>query len=286
MKFVRNFVAAHNKFLTPHLAIALAGLKRATVPQAMRASVVSMLLIAATGADAAGLAQYPDIIEQISHLQIQNEHRREMLRFSTTHINGGDGPLQVRGGGQVAPCVIDNVPFAQCTHATQEILDVSGNIVLTHPAGVAFFHPQHNHWHQSDVALFQIRVGTLNGRVWSAGAKITFCLVDNDQTLLVKKGSSRVYFECNAELQGISVGWSDDYHQSTEGQELDITGAPEGVYYLTHLADPENHWLEKDEFNNFAWVKFFLSRQGANAKIMVLEQSACTQATCGSPSNP
>ena len=50
---------------------------------------------------------YPDIVEQIAHLQIQNEHQREMLRFSTTHINLGDGPLQIRGGGQVAPCVID-----------------------------------------------------------------------------------------------------------------------------------------------------------------------------------
>ena len=34
----------------------------------------------------------PDIVEQISHLQIQNEHQREKLRFSTTHINIGDGP--------------------------------------------------------------------------------------------------------------------------------------------------------------------------------------------------
>jgi hypothetical protein len=209
-----------------------------------------------------------------------------MLRFSTTHINVGDGPLQIRGGGQVAPCVIDGTRYAQCTYATQEVLDADGNIVRTNPAGVAFFHPQHNHWHQSAVALFEIRAGTVDGPALSVGTKITFCLVDNDQTVLVKKGSSRVYFECNAELQGISVGWSDDYHQSTEGQELEITGAPEGIYYLVHHADPENHWLETDKVNNLAWVKFFLSRHGANPKITILEQSACTRTTCGSPSNP
>ncbi|MBA2689994.1 MAG: hypothetical protein H0U63_04245 [Burkholderiales bacterium] len=234
----------------------------------------------------AGEPRYPDIVEQISHLQIQNEHQREMLRFSTSHINIGDGPLQVRGGGQSAPCVIDGTEYDQCTHATQEVLDAGGNVVLTHPAGVALFHPQHNHWHQSAVALFEVRVGTLNGSVWSYGKKVTFCLVDNDQTALVKKGSSRTYFECNATLQGISVGWGDDYHQSTEGQELDITGAPEGIYYLVHQADPDNHWLEKDEFNNFAWVKFRLSRQGANPKLTILERSACTWISCGSPSNP
>jgi hypothetical protein len=246
----------------------------------------SAVIVGVAPTYAAGAPRYPDIIEQISHLQIQNEHQREMLRFSTTHINIGDGPLQVRGGGQIAACIIENVAYAQCTVSTQEVLDSGGNIVLRHPAGVAFFHPQHNHWHQSDVALFQIRIGALDGPVLSGGAKITFCLVDNDQTILVKKGSNRAYFECNAELQGISVGWSDDYHQSTEGQELDITGAQEGIYYLTHLADPENHWLETNELNNYAWVKFFLSRQGANPKVFVLEQSACDRVTCGSKSNP
>lgn len=234
----------------------------------------------------AGAPRSPDIVEQISHLQIQNEHQREKLRFSTTHINIGDGPLQVRGGGQVAPCVIDGVAYAQCTYATQEVLDAAGAIVATHPAGVAIFHPEHNHWHQSAVALFEVRVGSADGPAWATGKKITFCLVDTDQTILVKKGSSRAYFECNAELQGISVGWGDDYHQSTQGQELDVTGAPAGIYYLIHQADPENHWLETDEYNNFAWVKFALTRESANAKLTVLEQSTCTRAGCGSRSNP
>jgi len=60
---------------------------------------------------AQALPLYPDIVEQISHLQVQNEHQREMLRFSTTHINIGNGPLQIRGGGQVAPCVIDGTAY-------------------------------------------------------------------------------------------------------------------------------------------------------------------------------
>jgi len=238
-----------------------------------------------TGAGPQGLC--PDLVEQISHLQIQNEHQREKLRFSTTHINIGDGPLQIRGGGQVAPCTIDGIHYDQCTFATQEVLDAKGSIVYSQPAGVAIFHPQHNHWHQSGVALFQVRYGDpLRGAVIGQGVKITFCLVDTDQTVLVKNGGSRAYFECNAELQGISVGWGDDYHQSTEGQELDITGAPEGIYYLTHKVDPENHWVETNETNNFAWVKFRLTRQGANPKITVLGQSACDAVTCGTPSNP
>lgn len=234
----------------------------------------------------AGVAMYPDIVEQISHLQIQNEHQLEMLRFSTTHINLGNGPLQIRGGGQIAPCVIDGIAYDQCTLATQEILDSEGNIVESKPAGTALFHPEHNHWHQGGVAKFEVHKGVLDGPQIASGVKITFCLVDVDKTDLVKKGSSRNYFECNADLQGISVGWGDNYHQSTPLQELDITGAPEGDYYLTHMADPENHWKEVDESNNFAWVKFYLNRHGANPKITILETSGCVGAACGSTSNP
>ena len=103
---------------------------------------------------------YPNVVEEVpSHLQIQNDHQREWLRFSTTHINLGPGNLQIRGGGQIAPCTIDGIHYDQCTVATQEILDSAGNVVLTHPAGVAFFHPEHNHWHQSAVAAFKITTG-------------------------------------------------------------------------------------------------------------------------------
>jgi Lysyl oxidase len=267
--------------------VALGGVTMSTptVTRALCSIAVSTatVFLSAPGA-VAGTPLYPDIVEQISHMQIQNEHKREMLRFSTTHINVGDGPLQIRGGGQIEPCTIDGVSFLQCTRATQEVLDASGKIVQTHPAGVAVFHPDHNHWHQSSVALFEVLA--VNGTPVATGKKITFCLIDNDQSILVKKGSSRVYFECNADLQGISVGWSDNYHQSTEGQELDVTGIREGIYYLIHRADPDNHWLEKDKTNNMAWVKFAVSRKGANPKITILQQSTCTPVTCGTPSNP
>jgi hypothetical protein len=215
----------------------------------------------------------PDIIEEIpQHLSIQNTQHHEYLRFSTTHWNFGDGPLQVRGGGQVAPCVIDGIAYDQCTYATQEILDADGQVVATHPAGIAFFHPQHNHWHQSAVATFAIR-STLDGSPvgGALGFKSTFCLVDLDKSDLVHANSTRGYFECNGDLQGISVGWGDEYHHSTEGQELDVTALPVGVYYLTQDADPEQHWVETDETNNRSWVKFRLGRTGANAEITVLE---------------
>jgi len=93
-------------------------------------------------------------------------------------------------------------------------------------------------------------------------------------------------------LQGLAVGWGDEYHQSTPLQELEVTGIPEGDYYLTHEADPENHWLEgpdadsPGEFDNFTWVKFRLSRKGANPEVTVIDHSPCTGAQCGLSGNP
>src|SRR5512132_2655759 len=75
---------------------------------------------------------YPNVVEQVPHhLAIQNDHQREWLRFTTTHINLGPGDLQIRGGGQIAPCDIDGIHYDQCTVATQELLDANRNVVLT-----------------------------------------------------------------------------------------------------------------------------------------------------------
>ncbi|MGR0219291.1 lysyl oxidase family protein [Agromyces sp. ZXT2-6] len=281
-------------------------LRTALIPAALAA----MLFASAGGtvaqahtSDAPGLppgALLPDVIEEVPHhLQIQNTQQRESLRFSTTHINIGDGNLQIRGGGQVEPCEIDGVDYDECTIATQEILDAEGNVVATHDAGSAVFHPEHNHWHQSAVATFDIRSAAEGDdpgdpehmtRVWVEGVKITFCFVDVEfigETGSEKKDKPRTYWECNGELQGLASWWADSYHQSTPLQELDVTHLPDGEYYLTHLADPDDHWIESDETNNFTWVKFRLTRESANAKVEVLDQSACVpEIICGFGGNP
>lgn len=227
------------------------------------------LVTSAEEAEALG-GLVPDIVEAVPYqLGIHNQQQREVLRFTTIHWNVGQGHLQIRGGGQVGPCVIDGVNYDMCTHATQEILNADGEIVAQHPAGSAIYHPEHKHWHQNGVALFEIRATPTGPPVVPSGYKTTFCLVDTDR--IHNKVDARIYWDCNAALQGISVGWGDKYHQSTEGQSLDITGLAEGVYYLTHDADPDQHWIESNDGNNTAWVKFRLNRKGPNPKVEILE---------------
>jgi hypothetical protein len=220
----------------------------------------------------------PDIVEAIPfHLTVQNTRQESWLRFTTGHINIGDGKLQIHGGGNVAPCDIDGVHYDQCTHAYQEVLDADGNVAASYLSGTFIFHPEHNHWHQEAVAAFEIRSGSENGPVVTRGEKVTFCLIDYRRVWDTVTNGDRTYWECNGDYQGITPGFNDQYHHSTEGQELEISHLPTGDYWLTHEADPENRWVESNEDNNFAWVKFHLSWQGANPEIEVLEWSDCVE---------
>jgi hypothetical protein len=232
----------------------------------------------------------PDITEEHpSHLNVQRAQQQEVLRFSSTHWNEGPGPLQIRGGGQTQPCQVEEhgeLIDSICTYSTQEILDAERNVVHTQPAGVAVFHPDHNHWHQDNVADFVLRSGSLGGPIVGAATKVTYCLIDYDSG---GNGltSDKYYFECNADLQGISPGFGDEYHHATHGQEIDITHLPAGIYYLTHEADPSNKWLELDDANNFSWVKIRLRRdsKSGNGAVDVLAKSPCTGLACGNTSN-
>jgi len=146
------------------------------------------------------------------------------------------------------------------------------------------FHLEHDHWHIEGVAFFEIRVGSLSGPIFgSHSRKTTFCLIDWYKLEGNSPQTERVYSECNADLQGVSVGWVDQYHQSTEGQELDITDAPPGLYYLISTANPDGEFLEKDLANNTAWVAFELSRDSnRNAKIKLIDHSPCdSPGLCG-----
>jgi hypothetical protein len=238
---------------------------------------------------AIGTGLLPDIVEEISHLGIWNQQKEEYLRFSSTHWNQGAGRLQIRGATETGPCPPDITVGTLCTFAKQELLDADGNVVSTHDAGVSVFHIEHNHWHMSDVAQFELRAGSLDGPVVASAAKVTFCLIDYDSDpLFVDKKSTRNYFDCDGVFQGISPGWGDEYHHSTPGQRLTITGIPEGVYYLTHRANPAGNWLESNYDNNFSWVKLYLSRKGANPEVTELARPACPdedQVLCGNTSN-
>ena len=149
-------------------------------------------------------------------------------------------------------------------------------------AGQFIYHPTHNHWHVDDVGDFSVRVDN-NGEPGkiapgSNSLKIGFCIIDVYKYDGGNSPSSqKIYWDCETDLQGIQPGWADQYHQSVEGNQINISDLKDGTYFLVHKWNPLNLFVDADETNNESWVKFELTKNNngnGNRKITILEEFA------------
>jgi len=240
----------------------------------------------------------PDLQTAVPHhLQIQNTGGREYLRVSNAIANRGQGPWHMHSENQLSET-------GGTTTAVQDVWttwagpsDPNGRIACSFEASTFAFHPEHNPWHIGDVALFEFRLAADNGTGGSLGSvyvndlgqaqsfKTTFCLIDWVKVDDNARTPERTYWACDrtAPYQGISVGWMDQYHQSLQGQEIDITGAPAGIYYLVSTANDSAEFIESNYDNNRAWVSLRITRDSkGNAKFTLISHSPCdTVNMCG-----
>jgi hypothetical protein len=224
------------------------------------------------------------------HLQIQNTGGREYLRLANGIANVGAGPWHLHPEHNI-------VGETGTTTAIQDIWnkvggpsDPTASIVCSVATTQFEFHAAHNHWHIGSVAQFAVQKALDTGLGGSIGApvvndrgiaqsfKTTFCLIDWVRIDDNSNTPNRVYWACDrtAPYQGVSAGWIDQYHHSLEGQEVDLTGAPIGIYYLTVDVNDEDLFVESNPDNNLSWVSFRLSRDSkGNPKISLISHSAC-----------
>lgn len=191
--------------------------------------IVALFLAAPLSLPAQGESHglLPDIQTIVpKQLQIVNAHQRELLRFSNGIVNTGAGHFRLR------PKLVESKSGVVEQHAIQEILDGKGNIVDEYDVSRFEFHVAHDHWHIDAVAQFEIKSGSPgpDGQVVGGRSiKVTFCLIDWYKLDDNPAHTEVTYFHCGAAHQGISPGWVDQYHQATEGQQLDITDMPPGT---------------------------------------------------------
>jgi Lysyl oxidase len=255
---------------------------------AVPVGAVLPLILLMTGSGMAGSTlveggQYPDLrAANPHHFTVQNNQQREFLRFSNMVANTGPGDLILRPEHDT----VSNIKTGY-----QEIEDAAGNVIDEEAVSQFVFHPAHNHWHITAVALFEVRKALDDGRGGSWGEvysnqsiKTTFCLIDVIQLDGQSKTPELRFWDCFPdERQGISSGWGDQYHHATEGQELEITGAPKDkIYYLVSTSNPDLAFIETDYGNNMAWTSFRLTRDSkGNAKITEVAAAPCTGKLCG-----
>jgi hypothetical protein len=167
----------------------------------------------------------------------------QQLRFAATTWNSGAGPMELRAGEVVTAG----------RNVYQRIYRIDGSFT-DRLAGTFDYHPEHNHFHFENYALYVLQPRNAPGGSERTSAKTSFCLLDNARinTSLPGSPGSAVYTTCGAEVQGISVGWGDTYGSILAGQSIDFTGNPSGEYELIIEADPATRLVEVSDGDNIS----------------------------------
>jgi hypothetical protein len=194
------------------------------------------------------------------------EEGGQQLAFSADVWNAGPSPLVVDGFRR---------PGTKLMDAYQYFYDGDGEQVgFVHTGTLEFDEREgHQHWHFTDFARYRLLKADKQEAVRSG--KEAFCLTPTHSIDLTVKGanwkphSTGLTSACGevtslAIRETLDVGWGDTYDQSRPGQAFDLTGLPNGTYYIEITANPEGRLHERSRANNVSLRKVILGgRPGA-----------------------
>ena len=216
----------------------------------LRAAALTLAVGALAPAAASAATLYPDLrtlppkdlrFERVTY----NGVTSNVLRFSNSSWNAGQGPLELHGS------------LSGDSTISQKLFDSAGGATFATVANDFVFHPGHNHFHFQDFAEYELWTkaefdawvagGRNVGRARKVGTKTTFCIMDTALTqALPGAPASAVYTYCGQDVQGMSVGWNDTYAWTLPEQWIDLgsSSLADGTYVLRSVVDPRNKIYE------------------------------------------
>lgn len=179
------------------------------------------------------------------HLSVEGD--ATFLKFSTLSWNKGDGPIELVGG---------EVNTETGTQKVYQRVYLSDDSTYDRLVGEFVWHEDHDHVHFEGYATYTLQPLDAPGASERIGEKTSFCLMDTDRIDHKLPGAPKRahYTTCSSDIQGISVGWGDKYGYQLPGQEIDVTGLPDGDYTLTIEVDPHGRLLETSTSENTSSV--------------------------------
>jgi hypothetical protein len=229
---------------------------------------------------------YPAINGSIT-LDQTSQSGRTLVKFPTAINNQGTGPgIGISGRPGVDP-IPTGAPITSWLRpdggqvVLQPIYNWTGSsfaLSSYRDAGSFTYHAGHGHFHFDGYNNYRLRQnngGTpgpyVNRPDGTAiiGEKVGFCLINVLSSFTMENGQSSTTLQgYNAPgqpgtgcgfVQGVHVGKADQYGSGTSGQWLDVTGVPNGQYYLEITVDGENVMQETNETNNTKLFPFNLN---------------------------
>lgn len=237
-----------------------------------------------------GWSEYP---------QSAGSPNKGLLRIDVSTPNVGWGPIETVSTNDYV-CGTDTLrnffppPGYLCPDGSypkrlikQRVYNKAGNTFqfTERDAGWMVYHPSHGHIHIEGWGLYTLRLrdvtvtDTLQWPVVNSGIKVSFCLIDLttcsgslgdcvDANGTVLNNASFPNFglgggySCNNIKQGISVGKVDIYSRSLDESFVKIPyEACNGTYHVVVQVDPDNHFLEMNENNNWLAAQVNLTQQ-------------------------
>ena len=221
----------------------------------------------------AATERLPDLrSDRITDLRIaRSPSGRTLLRFTTTILNYGAGPFELRGSRRRTGHTFDIDQVVYRSDGTTRRIQTT--------ATLRYAGDGHDHYHVRRLATYHLwsTSGTMRD------SKIGFCFFDTNPRYLSlpRAPSSRRYFQSGCGTRrslstrsGISVGWGDKYPWNFAFQYIDITGVPSGTYTLRAAVDLFSQFTESRESNNCSYVR--LSISGSTVRVLGSGSSCIT----------
>jgi len=194
---------------------------------------------------------------------------------------GGNGPLDVEGFRSPASPVMNAYQYFWR----------NGHIIGRGRAAALGFDTRHghNHWHFEQFARYALLGADRELAVRSH--KQGFCLGPDDPVDLLAPhavwqppptGLTSQWCGMRTALwvrEMLPVGWGDTYFNSVAGQSFDITGVPNGTYYIEVIANPLHVLHETRTGNDISLRKVILSGSRATGR------STCPPGTASTPNH-
>ena len=177
------------------------------------------------------------------------------LKFATMIWNRGRGPLETRGATNPAT---GRLEVYQYLYPQGE-----GEARRGPHVGTFDYNHRHGHPHLQTFARYQLLSLGADGNpaaVVAENSKVGFCLMDITPVDTERPNAAAApnYAGCREDVQGISVGYGDEYVAQLREQDLNISGLPDGNYALVTVTNPDREIAESGYRNNTSAVMIAL----------------------------